>query len=367
MSQQPISFCVPEVSFDLTLLPEAARRTGSTAFREAVTTYYKDAYREAGGRVDVAFSEGQIEVSWDPASDQRPASETITEHLRAGRYEEAIPLLETTLRLEPNDLNSLTNPGMVYSDLGRLEEARQLLERAVELHPTDANAHVALGVAALRAKDPVGARGPLERAVTLAPSNPHARHTLGQLLLMEGDPAAALPHLRQAAIHAPGNPTMLFTLAQCLMGLHAPEHFKEAESLLNRALALAPQGDLAERIKQTNSRLARQVLRTNAAGQPRMDVAMYCASALETYGSLTPTDQKQLLMEVATAGQKGLKINDPDARLQLRHLPNSKPVSALHAACLLFVGVKLLMPGEDTGFDFEREFEVARGVVGSGR
>jgi tetratricopeptide (TPR) repeat protein len=73
--------------------------------------------------------------------------ETITEHLRAGRYEEAIPLLETTLRLEPNDLNSLTNPGMVYSDLGRLEEARQLLERAVELDPADANARVALGVA----------------------------------------------------------------------------------------------------------------------------------------------------------------------------------------------------------------------------
>ena len=314
--------------------------------------------------MDVAFSEGQIEVSWDPASDQRPARETITEHLQAGRYEEAIPLLETTLRLEPNDVNSLTNLGMVYSDLGRLEEARRLLERAVELDPTDANAHVALGVAALRAKDPAGAQGPLERAVALEPSNPHARHTLGQLHLMRDDPAAALPHLRQAALHAPGNPTMLFSLAQCLMGLDAPEHFNEAEALLNRALALAPQGDLAERIKQTNSRLARQVLRAGAAGQPRLDVVMYCASALETYASLTPADQKQLLLEVGTAGQKGLNINDPTARLQLRHLPNPKPVTALQAACLLFVGVKLLLPGEEAGFDFEREFEVARGVVG---
>ena len=69
-------------------------------------------------------------------------------------------------------------------------------------------------------------------------------------------------------------------------------------------------------------------------------------------------------MEVATAGQKGLKINDPDTRLQLRHLPNSKPISALQAACLLFVGVKLLMPGQEAGFDFEREFEVARGGSG---
>jgi hypothetical protein len=95
-----------------------------------------------------------------------------------------------------------------------------------------------------------------------------------------------------------------------------------------------------------------------------MDVVAYCASALETYASLAPASQKQLLMEVATAGQKGLKINDPDALLQLRHLPNPKPVSALQAACLLFVGVKLLMPGQESGFDFQREFELARELVG---
>ncbi len=73
-----------------------------------------------------------------------------------------------------------------------------------------------------------------------------------------------------------------------------------------------------------------------------MSVVTYCASALQTYASLSPAAQKQLLMEVATAGQKGLKINDPDARLQLRHLPNPEPITVLQAACLLFVGVRLL-------------------------
>ena len=62
---------------------------------------------------------------------------------------------------------------------------------------------------------------------------------------------------------------------------------------------------------------------------------------------------------MATAGQKGLKINAPDARLQLRHLPNSKPDTHLQAAWLLFVGVKLLLPGQDVGID------VARGNDGS--
>jgi hypothetical protein len=56
-------FSVPESGFDLTLLPEASRQRGSEAFREAVTTYYKDTYREAGGRMDVGFCDGQIEVN----------------------------------------------------------------------------------------------------------------------------------------------------------------------------------------------------------------------------------------------------------------------------------------------------------------
>jgi hypothetical protein len=60
--QQPISFAVPEAGFDLTLLPEKAREPGSEAFRAAVIAYYKDAYREAGGRVDVAFCDGRTRV-----------------------------------------------------------------------------------------------------------------------------------------------------------------------------------------------------------------------------------------------------------------------------------------------------------------
>ena len=143
---QPIRFSVPEDGFDLSLLPETARQRGSEAFREAVTAYYKDAYREAGGRVDVAFAGGEIEVAWEPQADQLPASATINEHLKAGRYDEAIPLLRTRLQLEPDHVESLYNLGMVYSDRMQLSEARELLGRAVELDPGDANAQVALGL-----------------------------------------------------------------------------------------------------------------------------------------------------------------------------------------------------------------------------
>ena len=44
---------------------------------------------------------------------------------------------------------------------------------------------------------------------------------------------------------------------------------------------------------------------------------------------------------------------------QLWHLP-----TALQAACILYAGVQLLLPGEDAGIDLGREYEMARGVVG---
>jgi Flp pilus assembly protein TadD len=132
----------------------------------------------------VGFAGGSIEVNWEPQSGQVPASATITAHLEAGRYDEAIPLLRTRLQLEPDHVESLYNLGMVCSDRMELKEARQLLSRAVELDPSHVNAQVALGIAALRDRDTAAARAPLEKAVVLEPRNPFARRTLGQLLLI---------------------------------------------------------------------------------------------------------------------------------------------------------------------------------------
>ena len=359
--QQPISFSVPEAGFDLSLLPESARKPGSEVFRDAVTAYYKDAYREAGGRVDVAFSEGQIEVDWHPQADQLSSSASIAEHLEAGRYAEAIPLLRTRLQLEPEHIESLYNLGMVYSNLQQLEQALELLRKAVELDPGFANAQVALGVAAIRAGDIDMAQGPLEKAVVLEPRNPFALRTLAQVHLMRSDPASALPHLRNAAVVAPDDPITLFSLAQCILGLDedaASEN--EAAELLDRALRLAPSGELAEKIKSQQRKLAARVMRSNASGMPRMDVVMYCSGALEAYAAMNQQGQTQLLIEVAAVGQKGLSINDPDEKVYLKTYRNGKTVSAMQAACILFVGAKLLLPAQDTGLDFEKEYAMAQ-------
>jgi len=54
---------------------------------------------------------------------------------RAGRYDEAIPMMEQLRQQQPNDVILLSNLGAAYVDVGRVEEARDALTRAVEIDP----------------------------------------------------------------------------------------------------------------------------------------------------------------------------------------------------------------------------------------
>jgi tetratricopeptide (TPR) repeat protein len=233
----------------------------------------------------------------------------------------------------------------------------------VELDPSHVNAQVALGVAALREQDTAAARAPLEKAVVLEPANPFARRTLGQLLLMEDEPAAALPHLQAAAEVAADDPINLFTYAQALLAIEGESHVNEADALFKQALRLAPVGALAEKIKNQQRKLADRVMRANAQGMPRMDAVEYLISALEAYRALELERQKQLLAEVVALSQKGLAINDPNQKHHLRHYRGGSTVSALQAACIYYVGIQLLLPGQDAGIDLAREYALAQGMA----
>ena len=131
----------------------------------------------------------------------------------------------------------------------------------------------------------------------LEPRNPFALRTLGQLLLMKDNLPAALTHLRAAATVAPEDPINLFTYAQGLLAIEGESHETEADELFKRALRLAPVGELAEKIKNQQRRLAERVMRANSQGMPRLDAVMYLSSALEAYRKLDLEGQKQLLAE----------------------------------------------------------------------
>ena len=200
--------------------------------------------------------------------------------------------------------------------------------------------------------------------MVLAPRNPFALRALGQLLLMKDNVLAALPHLRAAATVAPEDPINLFTYAQCLLAIEGESHETEAGEHFKRALRLAPVGELAEKIKNQQRRLADRVMRANAQGMPRLDAVMYLSSALEAYRELEPEGQKQLLAEAGAVGQKGLSINNPEQNHHLQHFRGGTTVSALQVVCILYVGIQLLLPGQDAGIDFAREYELAKGMAG---
>ena len=61
--------------------------------------------------------------------------------------------------------------------------------------------------------------------------------------------------------------------------------------------------------------------------------------------------------------QKGLSINNLEQNYHLQHYRGGATVSALQVVCILYVGMQLLLPGQDAGIDFAREYELARGMA----
>jgi Flp pilus assembly protein TadD len=107
-----------------------------------------------GRQLSVVFAAGRIEVAWEPAAPEAPAMATIGPLLQKRRFDEARPLLEALLQLQPERPEAIYNLDVLASEEGQLAEARLLLRRAVVANAGDAhaqaNAQVALGLAALR-------------------------------------------------------------------------------------------------------------------------------------------------------------------------------------------------------------------------
>ncbi len=90
-------------------------------------------------------------------------------HLQAGRWEEGIALLKTTLAREPGFAEVWSNLGYALRVVGRTTEAREALERAVALKPELPDAWNLLGLVEQEAHRHAEALGRFERALALRP------------------------------------------------------------------------------------------------------------------------------------------------------------------------------------------------------
>ena len=354
---QTIHYVISEQDFDLSLIPKAGRQVGTDAFRKHVTKYFRKQYESLDGETTVVFEDGNIAVTWIPKHADLDPMDAIIGYLNAGKYDQAAPMLETLIQANPKDYNALYNLGMVYSDQGRLDDARKLLRRSVDSNRDYANAWVALGVAALRANDLDEARPALERALELEPKNPFALRTLGSLHAMANDFPQAVARLRAAIKLTPDDPIALLTLGQAIMQQFPEENAHEAGMLFHKVLELAPRGELAEKAKNALRAIANQTFRSRAVGELRPDAVMYCLDALERFEGMEQTQLAPLIMEMATLGEQGLPVNDPEKKFTLRLLPGE--YTGLQIVCMMHVGMKKIDEVMDSGFDIDREYEAA--------
>ena len=89
--------------------------------------------------------------------------------------------------------------GLAALDAGRFDQALPLLEAAVAREPTDAFLHYALGITAVQQGQDVLAAAALRKAVELEPDLPGAQAELGLTLARLGEREAALDHLLRVA------------------------------------------------------------------------------------------------------------------------------------------------------------------------
>jgi len=97
-------------------------------------------------------------------------------HLKARRFEEAIPFFRKALEDVPEYRNARYNLGLCYSYLDRLEEAEKELEELLQRYPDYAPGRVALASVLERSGRREGALLQLERALSVDPENGEARN-----------------------------------------------------------------------------------------------------------------------------------------------------------------------------------------------
>ncbi len=356
----PIRFTVAREFLPIQIAPSDLQELESASFLEAAKRFYESQFED--GAVEVRSVPGGLEVTWAPEEAGLDPFEYAVELLQKRQYEVAVPILRHLLDDEPDHPGVLFNLGMAESDLGKLDDAIAHLKTLVEKDPRHSHGWVALGVAQARAGQIDDAIATLNEAVRIVPNDPYARRNLGGLLGKKGLLADAVTHLREAVRLLPTDQQALYGLAHTLLTLGGDDQVGEADGLFQRAAAIDPESDVAEVCRKERGQIAQSTFRANAGGHLRMDAVMYCLGAMETFAKLSREDVRKISFEIAMLGTKGLDVNDPAQKYQLRSLPGR--FSGLHLVSIEYVGFKLVDPSVDLGFDLSQEYRQAQLLFG---
>src|SRR5260370_41697312 len=154
----------------------------------------------------------------------------------------------------------------------RYEEAVPLLERVLNLQPDMPGANMQYGMAETRLKKYDKALGPLQKAVKLAPDNGMGHYELGLALFETGDWKAAAPEFEAAVARAPRWADAHFSLAAVYARIdRVPEALSELDTTLNLTPAHYPANLLRGRILSLQGNAAGAVANLEEAAQVQPD------------------------------------------------------------------------------------------------
>lgn len=110
------------------------------------------------------------------------AYDTALNKINAGDYQGAIPLLQQSLTMDPNNADALNELGFSLRKTGNLSDSLIAYQKALALNPSHINANEYLGELYLQMKRPDMAQKQLDILAKLCPSGCEQRSDLQQQL-----------------------------------------------------------------------------------------------------------------------------------------------------------------------------------------
>ena len=344
----PINFFNPE-KFGMT---RAQADNNPDRFANNVAESLGKIFQKIGQNARIAVTQSDVTVTTELPVNDASIDFTI-DLLKQGDYHFATPIMEAMLRVDPDNKALLYNLGLTLSDQERFGDAVAILRRLTELEPENAFGWTALGVALGRMGDQTGAVAALRKALEADPNDGYAHRNLGSMLA-NTDINEALKHFRIALEMLPDDQVALYNYGQALK---VSGDIAEAHIILKRAIEIDPQSGIAEKCEKLLTAIAQAVMRKTVGGTLRMDVVMYCLSALKLFTNDRDLCKK-VTFEIALLGQHGLDINNPDKKYKLKNLEGE--FTGMHLVSYMYVGTSILMPGQDAGIDLSPEFKAAK-------
>ena len=158
-------------------------------------------------------------------------------NLRQRKYRTAEKQYQTILEKDPNNLDALSNLGVVYFRTGKIGTAESTLKKALAIAPNDASVLTTLGIVHYRQSRFDEALKELRKAIEINPNSATAHNYLGITASQKGRQQEAEKEMLQAIANDPNYAEAHFNLAVLLITTQPPsralarEHYARATAL----------------------------------------------------------------------------------------------------------------------------------------